>query len=324
MHHLLQATEEDGFPRRSFPTTVRITFSRSQYPPNTPFRLVDPDGQEAPVQIDPVTVWDNGSMRTVDITFAPFLNRGQTKIYTLDDAPGEARVRNPVTVHEEADLAEVRQGVIAYTIPKQDFNLVDTVVSKDHPFLQTGACGPVLVLNDNRELMPEGPVTLKTETRGPWAGRLHVEGTYPEGYAFLTDLTFVSSKTWFLARHQIVSGNTSQIKAIHIESHFNLPDGPLTSAFGARTRADGVGTGWAVVTDGVHTVDIATPHAWFAARSVRYECEPNGLFRAMYPFENRACQIYYHYLSGPPDDIKNTPAAAMVAGLRVRQISPGG
>ena len=46
---------------------------------------------------------------------------------------------------------------------------------------------------------------------------------------------------------------------------------------------------------------------------------PNSPQRAIFPFEDT--QIYFHYLNGPPDDIKNTPAAAMVAGVKCREVT---
>jgi hypothetical protein len=149
---------------------------------------------------------------------------------------------------------------------------------------------------------------------------LRVEGTYPGGYGYTTLLTFVSGKSWFLAGHEIVSGDLAQVASVAIEADFNLPAGPLSTAFGARRRADGNATSWAVVTDGALTVDVAAVGAWSGAGSVRYEAGADGRFRAVFPFEGRPCAVYYHYLLCPPDDVNNTPAAAMAADPECRVI----
>jgi hypothetical protein len=53
---------------------------------------------------------------------------------------------------------------------------------------------------------------------------------------------------------------------------------------------------------------------------VRYEVGQDGRFRTLFPFERRPCAIYYHYLLCPPDDVINTPAAAMAADPECRVI----
>ncbi|MSS73782.1 MAG: hypothetical protein EXS64_20180 [Candidatus Latescibacteria bacterium] len=209
---------------------------------------------------------------------------------------------------------------MTYRVRRRGFNLVDQVVFNDRPFLRPGSRGAVLVLKDGQELSPEGEAQVTAETHGPWSARLRVEGTYPGGYGYTTLITFVSGKSWFLAEHEITSGDLDPIASVLVEADFHLPAGPLSSAFGARRRADGNATSWAVVTDGVLAVDTATVGAWSETGSVRYEVGPDGRFRALFPFENRPCAIYYHYLLCPPDDVNNTPAAAMAADPECRVI----
>lgn len=317
----LTVREADGFLRRSFPCTATVWADANIWHPQVPVRLLESDGTERPCQIDFCQMWNDGSVRKAEVTFAPFLESYETRYYTLEigGEPAKAQVRNPISVEELADQVIVRQGVVAYVIRKTGFNFVDSVVFQDKAFLKSGARGPVLVLKDGAELLPEGPVAITPESRGPWAGRLRVAGTYPGGFGFVTHLTFVSSKSWYLAEHRITSGDLSRIHGLNIETHFDLPDAPLSSAFGARVRHDGTPTSWVVFTDGTYTIDIALLNAWTPGGAVRCEVGADGLFLARDPLADGLSRHYVHVLHGPPDDVKNTPAPAMAAELRCFQ-----
>ena len=318
MRHIITVYEEDGYPRRSFPTTTSINFPEGQWHPNTPFRLQDPKGKEVACQLDPQQTYPDGSVSTAELTFAPFLSAWQTARYELEiGAIGNATVRNPISVDLQSDTAIVKQGVIAYTVHKNDFNLVDAIVFQDKSYLIPKARGPVVILKNGDELLPTGQATITAETAGPWSGRLRVEGTYSNGLAFTTHLTFVSSKSWFLAEHNLQGNDLSQVKAVRFDLHFDLKSAPLTVISGARERKDGLPTSWTVITDEAHTIDLAVFNAWSTGPEyVRCETDANGSFRAIYPYTGQPCKLYAHVLHGPPNDLKHTPAPTMAAELR--------
>jgi len=319
MRHIITVYEEDGYPRRSFPTTTTIAFPQGQWHKGDAFCLHDPDNEEVACQIDPIKTHPDDSVETAELTFAPFLAAWQTRRYVLETGgkQGTAQVRNPISVDIQSDAAIVKQGAIAYTIHNNDFNLIDAIVFRDKSYLISRTRGPVLVLKNGDELSPIGPATITAETQGPWAGRLRVQGTYPNDLKFTTHLTFVSSKSWFFANHQITADDTSSIDALRFDFHFDLKSGLLSVASGARLRSNGIATTWTVVTDGTHTIDLAIHNAWSKGPEyVRWETDPDGSFRAIYPYTRQPCQLYTHVLHGPPDDVKNTPAPAMAAELR--------
>ncbi len=323
MQRTIKVVERDGFLRRSFPCTTVAEFGRGLFRPGDPSRLFDPAGKEQPVQVDVVRSWEDGSVRTAAITLPvtlPARGEGACRFEYGDGATPAARLRNPVVVRTSGEPIEVQQGPVTCRVRRQGFNLVDQVVFNDRAFLRPGARGAVLVLKDGQELCPEGETRVTVETQGPWSARLRAEGAYPGGYRFITALTFVSGKSWLMAEHEVVSGDVAQVASVVVEADFNLPAGPLSTAFGARRRADGRPTSWVVVTDGVLTVDAATVGAWSETGSVRHEVEPDGRFRAIFPFESRSCVTYFHYLLCPPDDVNNTPAAAMAADPECRVI----
>lgn len=319
MPYTLTVRESDGFARRSFPCATTLYLAPQTYQNNDTFCLFDSEGKEWPCQIDALTHHADGSVEKAEITFAPFLAPYQTNNYTLElgGEPTSAQVKNPISVTQQSDVTYVKQGVISYTVQHNPFNIVDDVTFKDKPFVKPGLSTPTLILKNGERLTPTGTATVTPETQGPWAGRLRVEGQYATSYNFVTHLTFVSSKSWYLADHKITSGDVSQIEAIEFSSHYDLTSGPLSSATGARIRHDGTATSWTVITDGTHTVDIAILDAWTPTGAVRCEIDAYGQFRAIYPFNNRSCRMYVHVLHGGPDDIVNTPAPAMAAELSV-------
>jgi hypothetical protein len=319
MTYTLTVREADGFLRRSFPCATTLYLPLQAYRKNGPFRLFDAEEKELPCQIDAHEFHADGSVEIAEITFAPSLSAYQTAHYTLElgGEPATVQVRNPICVDSHAGVTFVKQGVLSYSVRDSPFNLVDDITFRDKAFVRPGLSTPTLTLKNGEVLSPTGTAKVTALTRGPWAARLRVEGHYPDNYTFVTHLTFVSSKSWFLADHQIVSGALHHIEAIEFASHYNLSSGPLSSASGSRPRHDGTATSWTVITDGTHTVDIAILDAWTSGGSVRCEADADGQFRAIYPFSQRPCRMYVHVLHGPPDDVINTPAIAMAAELSV-------
>ena len=321
MYRDIEVDERDGFRRGAVPCTVTMAFEREAFPSPDGVRMFHPDGRELPIQVDALQVWEDRSVRSAAVTFPvglPANGRGTFRFeYGEGIGPGVEQP-NPVTVREGGEPIEVQQGPVIYRVRRKGFNLVDQVAfgrgaSGEKRFLRSGSRGMVLVLKDGRELTPEEAAAVEVETRGPRAGRLRVEGTYPGGYRFVNRLTFFSNVSWFATEHTVVSGDMSEIAFLVAESDFDLRAAPLMSAFGARQRSDGRATSWAVATDNESTVDAAVLDAWSEAGCVRYEVDADGRFRAILPFEGKTAVLYYHFLITPPMDHHHAPAAAMVA-----------
>ncbi len=323
MHREIRVVEGDGYRRGAFPTTVTIAFDSGTFRVEDPARLFDPEGEERPVQVDVVQVWEDGSIRVADVGFPARVQANGEGVFKFEYGEGAApsvAQHNPIQVRAEEDPVEVQQGPVIYRIRRRGFNLVDQVIFDARQFLRTGARGMALVLKDGRTLVTEGEVRIEAETRGPRSARLRVEGAYAGGYGFVVRMTFFSGVSWFRAEHEVVSGDVSQIASVIAESDFYLPEAPVSTAFGARERADGEATSWAVVTDNTSTVDVAAAGAWSETGAVRYEVEPDGRFRAIFPFGRQPCILYAHYLITPPMDHHHTPAAAMATDLECRVI----
>ncbi|MSS70072.1 MAG: hypothetical protein EXS64_01135 [Candidatus Latescibacteria bacterium] len=320
----VRITERDGFERKAVPCTFTVDLDRGAFHPGGPARLFDPEGQEQAIQVDAVRAWEDGSVRTADVTFSARIPARGERVFKFEYGEGatpEAKQLSPIEVRDGGDPVEVQQGPVIYQVRRKGFNLVDQMIFGEKLFLRPGSRGIVLVLKDGQELLPEGEARIETETRGPRAGRLRVEGVYPGGFGFVTRITCFSRVSWILAEHEVVSGDVAQIASVIVESDFNLPAAPLSTAFGARQRGDGKSTTWAVVTDWTSTVDVAVVGAWSDAGSVRYESGPDGRFRAIFPFEQKPCILYYHYLITPPMDHVHSPAPSMATDPECRVLS---
>ena len=310
----VRIAERDGFERKAVPCTFAVDFVREDFRAGDPARLFDPEGQEQAIQVDAAQAWEDGSVRKADVTFSVRVPAMGERVFRFEYGEGatpEAKQVSPMEVRDGGDPVEVQQGPVIYQFRRHGFNLVDQVIFGEKRFFTPGSRGMVLLMKDGRELLPEGEARITAETRGPRAARLRVEGRYPGGLGFATRITCFSRVSWILAEHEVVSGDVGQVASVAVESNFHLPEAPLFTAFGARQRADGNATSWAVVTDRVCTVDVATVGAWSEAGPVRYEAEPDGRFRTIFPFAQRPCVIYYHYLITPPMDHHHSPAPSM-------------
>ena len=323
MRKEIRISERDGFARRNFPCAVTVGFEPGEFTAGGPARMLDGGGEPRPVQVDGLETWDDGSVRTAEVAFPARLPAGGEEVLTFEygqGTPPPAPPANPIDVRAGKDPIEVQQGPVIYQVRQWRFNLVENVIFDGRAFHGAGAPGPALVLKDGRILFPSGEVRIDIETRGPRSARLRVDGTYGGGYEFVAYLTFYSGVSWFKAEHELVSGDVSQIASVVVESTFNLPDAPLvTPPLERRQRADGEGTSWAVVTDNSRRPwTWRSVGAWSGKDAVRYEVEPNGRFRTIFPFPGQPCIMYVHYLTTPPMDHHHTPAAAMATDLECR------
>ena len=323
MRKQIRVSERDGFNRRNFPCSTTLDFRPGEFIVDAPARMLDTEGEPRTVQVDPQDTWEDGSVKTAEVSFPARLPAGGEEVLAFEygeGTPHPPRQPNPIRVRDRKDPIEVQQGPVIYQVRKWRFNFVENVIYDGRAFHGPGAPGPALLRKDGRILFPSGEVRIDVETRGPRSARLRVDGTYGDGYEFVAYLTFYSGVSWFRAEHEVVSGDVSQIATVVVENTFSLPDGPLVSAFGARQRADGEGTSWAVVTDNAATVDVAAVGAWSGTGSVRYEVEANGRFRTVFPSPGAPGVFYVHYLTTPPMDHHHTPAAAMATDLECRVI----
>ncbi len=323
MRKRIRISERDGFNRRNFPCAVAVDFKPGEFTEECPARIVDAGGEPRPMQVDALETWEDGSVKAAEVLFPARLRAGGEEVLTFEygeGTPPPPPQPNPIKVRDRKDPIEVQQGPVIYHVRKWRFNFVENVIFDGRAFHGPGAPGPALLRKDGRILFPSGEVRIDVETRGPRSARLRVDGTYGGGYEFVAYLTFFSGVSWFRAEHRVVSGDMSQIATVVVENTFSLPDGPLLSAFGARQRADGEGTSWAVVTDSAATVDVAAVGAWSGKGSVRYEVEANGRFRTVFPSPVEPGVFYVHYLTTPPMDHHHTPAAAMATDLECRVI----
>ena len=331
IHRKIEVVESDGYKRGGIAYPLRMTFDSGELIGSRHARVFHPHGRELPIQIDIEETWPDGSTRSCDVYFPlhiPANGGGQYTFETGPDVSPSARQVNPVRIDADPLGLTINQGPVTYIVKSDPYGaVVSAVFDRDvwkgaHPtgaditgpksFLIPGSSAPVLVTEDGTRLVLKDAVKLGIETSGPRAGRIRITGDYPDGISFTSHITFYSGVSWY--RHAFsLTGNFADIASVVFEDTFDLAEGPLLSAFGSRVNSFGQPTSWAVVTDGVSTIDIATQNARGNSGSVRYESEADGRFRVIAPYSGNPIVTFYHFLITPPADHYHTPAAAMVA-----------
>lgn len=337
--HTIQVIENDGYKRGGVAYGLDLTFTESECPGPDHTRVIHPDGTELPIQMDITRSWPDGSVRSAHVAFPLRLPANGSGTYRLEAGPDvspEAHQRNPVQIDSDNTGYTINQGPVTYRVNTDDFNVVDTAVfDRDvwggtHPtgadisgpksFLRAGSPATSLITHDGTQLAQGQSVSAEIETSGPRTGTIAFTGTFDGGIDFTSHLTFYSGVSWY--RHVLtLSGNTDDIASVQLNDTFDLAEGTLLTAYGARTNSVGTPTSWAVVTDDVSTIDVAVTKAWSDAGYVRYESEADGKFRIIAPFTGEPIVAFYHFLITPPADEYHTPAGAMVADPQLKLIA---
>ena len=332
----IEVVESEGYKRGGVAYSIRVKFAPAELNGPKNARVLHPDGRELPIQIDIDETWPDGSIRSGDVLFPLHLPANGSGVYTLETGAAvspSARQTNLVEIDQSPHALTINQGPVTYVVKADPYSVVNSAVfDRDvwkgtHPtgadisgpksFLKPGSRAPVLITKDDNELVLTGSVELDIETSGPRTGRIRITGDYPDGISFTSHITFYSGVSWY--RHSFaLQGDRTAIASVVFEDRFDLQEGPLLSAFASRVNNSGQPTSWAVVTDGVSTIDIATRDAGNDSGSVRYESESNGRFRVIAPYTGDPIVTFYHFLITPPADHYHTPAAAMVADPHIR------
>jgi hypothetical protein len=332
----IEVVESDGYKRGgvSYPITIEFAAGELAGPENA--RMIHPDERELPLQIDVLESWPDRSIKNAEIFFPLHLPAGGSGTYTLEvgsEIAPSAKQQNPVEITGTPEELIINQGPVTYVVNKRDYNGVDSAtfnrdvwkgkhptgaeIKGPKPFLKPGSKPTFLITRDGTEIGLSEPVEIAIETEGPRTGRVRVTGQYPGNFSFTSRITFYSGVPWY--RHAFsLAGDTADIASVVFEDTFDLADGPLQSAYGARVNGMGQPTSWSVVTDGVSTIDIAAHNAWSDSGYVRYESESDGCFRVIAPYTGDPIVTLYHFLITPPADHYHTPAGAMVAAPHLK------
>ena len=157
MRKEIRISERDGFARRNFPCTMKMGFAYGEFPADGPARMLDAEGEARPVQVDILESWDDGSMRTAEVSFPARLPAGGQEVLSFEfgeGTPPPPRQTNPIKVRDRKDPIEVQQGPVIYQVRKWRFNFVENVIFDGRAFHGPGAPGPALLRKDGQDPVP--------------------------------------------------------------------------------------------------------------------------------------------------------------------------
>lgn len=160
-------------------------------------------GKEVAAQFTPITAWPDGSVRQLDVDFAPSPGPRETLRYQLllGQAPRNP-ARKGLEVTETADEIVVASSAIAHRIRRDGKPLLTSVAFGEHEFIAADGV---------RTTLPPGPVEIVK--RGPFNVTLKMGAVR---------LEYVNTKSWVKITQQADSP-----RDLAVDAHFRLAKSPL-------------------------------------------------------------------------------------------------
>lgn len=152
-----------------------IPLPEGQYKDPAAFSLFDGD-KEVPVQVDPIVKFPDGSLHWVLVSFPVELKANEKKVYTLRDTPGKAAAANPVVVKEDGGKVTLSNGLVGFTVNKEQFNGFESISVGGKEVFKVAAAGLTLA---GRPAATK-PIAFDLRYRGPVRTTLWVKARYGE------------------------------------------------------------------------------------------------------------------------------------------------
>lgn len=201
-------TETVGLRRFGYPVTASLEFASGRMTDATTARLVDAQGREVPAQLTIMSRWPDGTVRGLDVDFAPSLGPKETQSYAVELGTGPTSpVKGGLSVIETPDELTVASAAIRHRIRRDGRPLLTSIAFGDNEFIGTEGV---------RTTLSPGPVEITK--RGPFNVTLRMGPV---------TLEYVSTKSWV----KIVQ-RAESVQELHVDAHFHLAKRPLLWDFG--------------------------------------------------------------------------------------------
>lgn len=179
----LMVTEYAGLGRTNAPVCGGIPVEPLQVKDVGSLVVVDGAGKAVDAQLSPLVVLEDGTLSWVLADFLTELGPRETKRLTLKQGGGKpGRVRNPVTVEQNASSITLGNGVIKLVMSKTGFNLFESVTAGGKNLL-AAQCPTALTLVRAKDKKAFSTRSGKVEgvfleDSGPVRTTVRMEGTY--------------------------------------------------------------------------------------------------------------------------------------------------
>ena len=213
-------SEPAGAARGAETVSGGIPMPEGVYKDPSKFSLYNGD-KEIPVQVSPTIKYPDGSLHWVLVSFPVSLDANASKTFTLKDKPSKAKPKNPVTVSEDGVLVKISNGIVSFSINKDNFNGLEDVSYQGKQIFKTAKTA---LLADNKG----GPGALthfEYRYNGPVRVSLYIKGTYAgaEAPTWSMVITLNANESVLHIDHNLRNGAKSAKKKTAIaNSNFNI------------------------------------------------------------------------------------------------------
>ena len=217
----LTVTEPIGVSRSHAPVSSGICFPRGAVKADQPFSLWA-GNQEIPLQVIPLVVETNGSLRWALLDFQLTVGAGETTSLILRTQASRVKLGEPVRVSETDDAVGISTGPLEFTVSKrQPFTLFERVRVRGQSLVTGGELDFVEGKIGQRYIAGR-PERVAFEYRGPLRVTLRVDFAY-EGpgdcrLRGCTRITAWAGRTDVRVQHVLANSNPEQVYHANIQS----------------------------------------------------------------------------------------------------------
>lgn len=216
----LAVEESAGIARHAAPVSSGVCFPRDRLRADQPFSLWD-GGTELPLQVTPLVVERDGSLRWALLDFQVDLPANAAKQFKLRAAPGAVKPIAALQVNETEDAVSIRTGPLHFTVSKREpFTLFENVQVRGVPVV-TGGAVEYTEAKTGRRYVAGRPERVMFEYRGPLRATLRVDFRYEgEGDCRLrgcTRITAWAGRTDVRVQHLLANSNREQVYHANLE-----------------------------------------------------------------------------------------------------------
>ncbi len=165
---------------RQFPVTSGVPFPKGALGSHRHLRLLDPRGQEVPLQTETLANWPDGSVKWVLLDFQA--QSSEAGAYSLEYGSAVARrsFPSPLRVMQSADRITVETGPLRFAINRHRWGLLESLSSDNRALISAEEPGTleVTATDGTRYSSLGAPEEVTLEQAGPVRATVRVSGHY--------------------------------------------------------------------------------------------------------------------------------------------------
>jgi hypothetical protein len=183
----LLVEERSGISRTREPVTVGIPLPRGMVFDLSQLVLLKDKNQPAPLQVEALSRWFDGSAKWVLLDFQADVEGGGTSKYLVEcrDRPEAMEDQKSIAITESRDFVEINTGCALFFVGTSTYRPFNRIVVDGRDFVDRANSGIVLVDDESREYWPQIR-DISVETHGPLRVTLCARGEFqsPAGRRF--------------------------------------------------------------------------------------------------------------------------------------------